>query len=50
MRGNGVSSRNLARGGMKGRKLARIGFSGLAPTMSGNSLGGLDGSILAMGI
>ena len=26
MSGNGVSSRSRARGGMKGRKLARIGF------------------------
>ena len=31
MSGNGVSSRRRARGGMKGRKLARIGFSGFVP-------------------
>ena len=41
MSGNGVSSRSCARAGMKGRKLARMEFSGFAPTMSGNSLGGL---------
>ena len=50
MRGNGVSSRSRAPGGINGRKLARIGFVGLAPTMSGNSLGGLRGSIIAMEI
>ena len=41
MSGSGVSSRSRARAGMKGRKLARIGFVGCGPTMSWNSLGGL---------
>ena len=50
MSGNGVSSRSCARAGMKGRKLARIGFSGFVPTMSGNSLGGFHGSIFAIRI
>src|SRR5207244_12175616 len=50
MSGNGVSSRSRARAGMKGRKLARIGFSGLYPTMSGISLGGFLRSIFAIPI
>ena len=35
---------------MKGRKLARIGLSGFAPTISGNSLGGFLRSIFAIRI
>ncbi len=46
MSGSGVNSRSRAFDAeMKGRKLAESGFSGLAPTMSGISLGGLRGSI-----
>src|SRR5439155_11739119 len=36
--GNTVNSRSLVPAGMYGRKLARKGFSGLSPIMSGNSL------------
>src|ERR1700731_38011 len=50
MSGSGVSSRSRALGGMNGRKRVRIGFTGGAPTMAGNAVGRLDGSMFAMGI
>jgi hypothetical protein len=42
-----VSSRITVLAGMKGRKEAARGFTGLAPTMSGISLGGLE--VVGMG-
>src|SRR4029077_2764438 len=50
MSGTGVSSRIRARAEMYGLKFAASGFSGLYPTMSGNSLGGFLRSICAIRI